>query len=68
MIEFYELLGKDFIASDFDVNENEKNDLNIYINTLKNYRTSKIETRSEKTVLNLNSLKSKYQILKKTNQ
>ena len=63
---FYEIVGRDFIKCDGDVDSNEVRDLNIYLGTLRDYVRRELDTGTVKATYGGNSLKSHYEKLKKT--
>ena len=62
---FYEMVGRDFIKCDGDIDDNELRDLNIYLGTLRDYVRRELDTGTAKSSYGGNSLKSRYEILKK---
>ena len=64
LINFYEALGQDFCNCD-SVGGNEREDLAIYLGTLRDYVRSERNTAGQKSSFGGNSLKAKYEILKK---
>ena len=62
---FYKMVGRDFIKCDGDVDDNELQDLDIYLGTLRDYVRRELDMGTAKASYGGNSLKSRYEILKK---
>ena len=68
LVGFYEAVGKEIVLSDMDVAENEKADYNIYMRTLKDYLQKELLDHVHKKSPTQNTLKSHYDLLKKTDK
>lgn len=65
LVNFYEMVGKELCASDGGFSSNERADMNIYLNTMRSYIKKELNVPSLKSSPAQNSLKARYEILKK---
>lgn len=65
---FFNALGKAFILCDQNINENERRDFLIYKDTLVSYVRKELSGGIQKSGATQNTLKSHYELLKKTTE
>ena len=65
LVKFFEIVGKELCEIDCEFSTNERSDMNIYLNTMRGYIKKELKVPTLKSAPAQNSLKARYEILKK---